>query len=196
MGEQAQLSEIQFQSVLYPIEKRDILFSFQRGWSLTFTFVFLFYFHYLNMSSLLVLSGRYRIQREVVERGDKKEAVLLVLWNLCYCCFYFCIFLSYVPSEQANFKYYSLLKKERNFMLFSFLTSLPPFAWVSFLPPCHPPPFKNIISFFFLVWVWFFVFFFIYFFPSHRSGCSCGILRVRNVSVASFPVTPVILLQL
>lgn len=33
----------------------------------------------LNMSSLLVLSGRYRIQREVVERGDKKEAVLLVL---------------------------------------------------------------------------------------------------------------------
>lgn len=164
MGEQAQSSEIQFQSVLYPIEKRDILFSFQRGWSLTFTFVFLFYFHCLNMSSLLVLSGRYRIQREVVERGDKKEAVLLVLWNLSYCCFLFFIFLSYVPSEQANFKCYSLLKKGRNFMLFSFLISLQPFAWVSFLPPCHPPPFKNIISFFFLVWVCFFVFLFFFLF--------------------------------
>lgn len=82
----------------------------------------------LNMSSLLVLSGRYRIQREVVERGDKKEAVLLVLWNLSYCCvLFFFFFLSYVPSEQANFKCYSLFeKREGIFMLFSFLISLQP----------------------------------------------------------------------
>lgn len=55
------------------------------------------------------------------------------------------------------------MKKERSFVLFSFLTSLQPFAWIYFLPSSHLPSFKNIISFFFLVWVWFFFFFYLFF---------------------------------
>ena len=59
-------------------EKRHFMF-ISEGLIIDIYLCFSFYFHYLNVSSLLVLSGRYRIQREVVEMGDKKEAVLLIL---------------------------------------------------------------------------------------------------------------------
>lgn len=107
------------------------------------------------------------IQREVIGK-EKKETVLMILWNLS-----FCHFLSYVPSDQAKFEYYFLLKKERTCY---FHSSHPcnllhefPFHLLATLPPL-----KYIVSFFFLVWVWFFGFFFLFIF-SHPTDQAAAV---------------------
>lgn len=72
----------------------------------------------------------------------------------------------YLQSKQIFLYYLLLLKKERSFLLFSFLHPCNLFAWISFLPPSHPCPFKNIISFFlFSMSLFLFLFFFYLFFP-------------------------------
>lgn len=88
---------------------------------MTLTFVFPFYAYYLNINRIyFLLSRKHRIQREVLERGKKGNCISDFVKSFPL------PFLSHKPSEQTSFLQYSLLKKES--FVFSFLTSLQPFA--------------------------------------------------------------------